>query len=165
VEGERDAGPIELEVVDPAHPDAQHCLRAYLAEIDARFDTGFDPDRSLPAGLDELSPPAGLLVVARRGGEPVGCAGLKLHGDEPAELKRMWVAVPARGLGLARRLLADVEARAAAHGAPALRLDTNRTLAEAISLYRSAGFREIDAYNDEPYAHHWFEKDLAWRAG
>jgi hypothetical protein len=41
-----------------------------------------------------------------------------------------------------------------------LRLETNGSLAEAISLYRTSGYREVDAFNDEPYAHHWFEKTL-----
>jgi ribosomal protein S18 acetylase RimI-like enzyme len=72
----------------------------------------------------------------------------------------MWIAESARGLGIGRRLLTELERRAAAEGARAVRLETNRTLTEAISLYRSAGYREVDAFNDEPYAHHWFEKRL-----
>jgi ribosomal protein S18 acetylase RimI-like enzyme len=100
------------------------------------------------------------LLLARLRGEPVGCGALKFHGDEPAELKRMWVADSARGLGIGRRLLQELERRAAAGGARVVRLETNETLAEAIALYRSAGYREVDAFNDEPYAHHWFEKRL-----
>jgi hypothetical protein len=42
-----------------------------------------------------------------------------------------------------------------------LRLDTNRGLGEAISLYRSVGFHEVPPFNDEPYADHWFEKQIA----
>ena len=72
----------------------------------------------------------------------------------------MWVAPEPRGLGLGRRLLAELEARAR-HGATAVRLETNRALTEAIALYRSAGYREVEPFNDEPYAHHWFEKPLA----
>jgi ribosomal protein S18 acetylase RimI-like enzyme len=70
----------------------------------------------------------------------------------------MWVAPRARGLGLGRRFLAELEARAVRRGFDLLRLDTNKTLASAISLYRSSGFEEVPAFNDEPYAHHWFEK-------
>jgi ribosomal protein S18 acetylase RimI-like enzyme len=70
----------------------------------------------------------------------------------------MWVAPHARGLGLARRFLAELESRAAQHGCDVLRLDTNKALTAAISLYHSYGFREVPAFNDEPYAHHWFEK-------
>ena len=72
----------------------------------------------------------------------------------------MWVAEAVRGLGIGRRLLAELESRAAAAGARAVQLETNRSLTEAISLYRSAGYREVDAFNDEPYADHWFEKSL-----
>jgi GNAT superfamily N-acetyltransferase len=104
--------------------------------------------------------PSGLLLIARLRREPVGCGALKLHGDAPAELKRMWVAPPARGLGLGRRLLRALEQHAGQAGATVLHLETNRHLTEAIALYRSAGYREVDAFNDEPYAHHWFEKRL-----
>ena len=72
----------------------------------------------------------------------------------------MWVADAVRGLGIGRRLLEELERRAAAAGVPALRLETNRALQEAIGLYRSAGYVEVEAFNDEPYAHHWFEKRL-----
>jgi ribosomal protein S18 acetylase RimI-like enzyme len=65
-----------------------------------------------------------------------------------------------RGLGLGRRILADLEAHAQARGASVVRLETNRTLTEAIALYRGAGYREVAAFNAEPYAHHWFEKEL-----
>jgi len=66
----------------------------------------------------------------------------------------------ARRLGIGRRLLGELESRAAARGVRVVRLETNKTLTEAISLYCSAGYREVDAFNDEPYAHHWFEKHL-----
>src|SRR6266849_8105958 len=151
---------VEIDVVDPAHRDAQLCVREYFTELGRRFDSGFDPALSSPAELHELSPPAGLFLVATLRGEPVGCGGLKFHGDEPTELKRMWVAESARGLGIGRRLLGELESRAAANGARVVRLETNRALTEATSLYRSAGYREVDAFNDEPYAHHWFEKQL-----
>jgi ribosomal protein S18 acetylase RimI-like enzyme len=72
----------------------------------------------------------------------------------------MWVAESARGLGIGRRLLEELESRAASAGARTVRLETNKALTEAISLYRSAGYREVDAFNDEPYAQHWFEKQL-----
>jgi ribosomal protein S18 acetylase RimI-like enzyme len=100
------------------------------------------------------------LLVATLHDEPVGCGALKYHGDAPAEVKRMWVSPAVRGLGLGRRLLAELEAVAAADGVRALRLETNRALTEAIELYRSAGYQEVGAFNQEPYAHHWFEKTL-----
>jgi ribosomal protein S18 acetylase RimI-like enzyme len=73
----------------------------------------------------------------------------------------MWVAEPARGLGIGRRLLAELEARAAERGSRVVRMETNRALTEAIALYRSAGYVEVPPFNDEPFAHHWFEKSLS----
>lgn len=154
------AGLVEFDVADPTSPDAQYCLDAYFDELDGRFEDGFDPDRSISADADELTEPDGLLLLARLHGDPVGCGALKFHDDEPAELKRMWVDPSARGLGLGRRLLAELEEHARRHDVTTVRLETNRTLTEAIELYRSAGYEEVELFNDEPYAHHWFEKDL-----
>jgi ribosomal protein S18 acetylase RimI-like enzyme len=149
-----------ISVRDPRDPDAQRCLRAYETELASRFDAGFDPALSISATDEEMTPPAGLFLVATVDEEPAGCGALKFHEGAPAEIKRMWVAPSARGLGLGRRLLSELEAHAAAHGVRVLRLETNRSLREAISMYRSAGYREVAAFSDEPYAHHWFEKSL-----
>ncbi|MDG5804006.1 bifunctional helix-turn-helix transcriptional regulator/GNAT family N-acetyltransferase [Streptomyces ossamyceticus] len=154
------AATVALDDVDPDHPDAQHCLRSYFTELRERFEAGFDPARSLLPDAGELRPPHGLFLVARLHGDPVGCAGLKLPPGGPAEVKRMWVAPHTRGLGLGRRLLAELESRAARHGHAVLRLDTNKALSAAIGLYHSYGFEEVTAFNDEPYAHHWFEKRI-----
>jgi DNA-binding MarR family transcriptional regulator/GNAT superfamily N-acetyltransferase len=151
---------VRIATFDPDHPHAQHCLREYAAELDRRFAQGFDPGRSISADAPELRPPAGLLLVASLLSEPIGCGALKFHGREPTEIKRMWVADSARGLGLGRRLLAELEARAARSSSPIVRLETNETLTEAIAMYRSAGYEEVAPFNDEPYAHHWFEKRL-----
>jgi GNAT superfamily N-acetyltransferase len=155
------AATVEIAIIDPARAEARHCIHSYFAELDRRFDTGFDPSRTISADDVELRLPAGLLVVAWLQGRPVGCGGLKFHGDQPAELKRMWVSDTARGLGIGRRLLTDLEQLAVKHGARTVRLETNGTLTEAISLYRYAGYVEVPAFNDEPYAHHWFEKRLS----
>ncbi|WP_326609282.1 bifunctional helix-turn-helix transcriptional regulator/GNAT family N-acetyltransferase [Streptomyces scopuliridis] len=154
------AATVVLDVVDPDHPDAQYCLRSYFMELRHRFEDGFDPARSLLPSAGELRPPHGLFLIARTHGEPIGCAGLKLPPRAPAEIKRMWVAPHARGLGLGRRFLAELEARAAQHGRNVLRLDTNKALGAAIGLYHSFGFQEVAAFNDEPYAHYWFEKRI-----
>ena len=154
------AGLVEFEVADPAAPDARYCLEAYFDELDERFEDGFDPERSISADADELTEPDGLLLLARLHAEPVGCGALKFHDGAPTELKRMWVDPSARGLGLGRRILAELEERARLHGATTVRLETNRSLEEAIGLYRSAGYAEVDPFNEEPYAHHWFEKEL-----
>jgi DNA-binding MarR family transcriptional regulator/GNAT superfamily N-acetyltransferase len=154
------ASTVTVGIADPRHPDAKYCLQSYFDELATRFDGGFDHARTISAGADELTPPAGLLLVATLHSEPVGCGALKFHGEEPAEAKRMWVSPDVRGLGLGRRLLTELEKHAAANGAPALRLETNRNLTEAIALYRAADYTEVPAFNDEPYAHHWFEKKL-----
>lgn len=154
------AGLVMFTVADPASPEARACMAAYFAELGERFDGGFDPGASLPATDADLVEPSGLLLLARLHGEPVGCGALKFHGTEPAELKRMWVANRARGLGLGRRLLAELEDQARRHGATVVRLETNQALTEAITLYRSAGYAEVAAFSDEQYAHHWFEKHL-----
>jgi DNA-binding MarR family transcriptional regulator/GNAT superfamily N-acetyltransferase len=154
------ASTVSIDVEDPRSDAARLCLGRYFAELHQRFDVGFDPERSIPAEADELTLPSGLLLVARLRGAPVACGALKLHGGAPAEIKRMWVAPPARGLGLGRRILQELERHARDHGVGAVRLETNRHLHEAISLYRRSGYREVAAFNDEPYAHHWFEKRL-----
>ena len=157
------ASSVRIAAADPRDPGARRCLEAYFAELARRFDGGFDPARSIPATDHELVPPAGLLLVATLHGEPVGCGALKLPAGAPGEVKRMWVAPTARGLGVGRRLLSELEAYAAARGVTTLRLETNRALTEALRLYRAAGYREVPAFNDEPYAHHWFEKKLTKR--
>ena len=154
------ASAIRIEEVDPAHRDAQFCLRSYFAELDARFENGFDLAHSAPAVDETLRRPSGLLLVAYSGSEPVGCGALLMHPKRIGELKRIWVAPAARGLGLGRRLLSELESRARENGARRVQLDTNRVLAEAITMYRSAGYYEIERFNDNPYAHHWFEKPL-----
>lgn len=154
------AGLVRVAVLDPEDPAAQYCLGEYYAELGRRFDGGFDHAVSMAATPDQLRPPTGLFAVASLRSEPVGCGALKFHGRRPAELKRMWVAPAARGLGLGRRLLAELEALALAHGVRTIHLETNRNLTEAIALYRSSGYTEIAPFNDEPYAHHWFEKRL-----
>jgi DNA-binding MarR family transcriptional regulator/GNAT superfamily N-acetyltransferase len=154
------AGLVRVDVEDPASAGARFCIESYFAELDARFDAGFDPSQSISADVEELTEPAGLLLVARLRGEPIGCGALKLHGGEPAEIKRMWVAPAARGLGVGRRILNELEDHARRRGVGIVRLETNRTLREAGGLYRSSGYAEVEAFNDEPYAHHWFEKRL-----
>jgi DNA-binding MarR family transcriptional regulator/GNAT superfamily N-acetyltransferase len=155
------ASAVLVSVTDPRHPAARSCMAAYFAELSERFDGGFDPARSISADDTELTAPAGLLLLATLRGEAIGIGALKLHADGLAEIKRMWVARTARGLGLGRRLLAELEGRAAESGVRVVRLETNRALDEAIGLYRSAGYREVAAFNEEPFASHWFEKELS----
>ena len=151
---------VDIAVEDPRHPDIVHCFTRYAKELDARFAGGFDAGISISANPEELTPPAGYCVVARLRGLPIGCGALKLHGAAPAELKRMWVDPTSRGLGVGRRLLESLEALARENGVRVLHLETNRALREALEWYRKAGFVEVAPFNDEPFAHHWFEKTL-----
>ncbi len=91
----------------------------------------------------------------------MGCAALKHHaGQSVSDIKRMWVHEGARGRGVGRRLLEELERLAAEHGDDAVQLETNALLVEAIALYRSAGFVEVEPFNTEPFADHWFRKAL-----
>jgi GNAT superfamily N-acetyltransferase len=152
----------EVEIVpEPADsPAAQYCLGEYYRELQERFEQGFDPGVSLAPSLDEFQPPRGVFMVARCEGEPIGCGGFKPLSAEAAYLKRMWIAPPARRIGLAKRLLRALEDEALSLGYSTLCLETNKALTEAQRLYRSAGYREVAPFNDEPYAHHWFEKQI-----
>ena len=154
------AGLVEVAPEDPAGAAAQACLAAYFAEIDERFETGWDPAVGIRLEAADMAPPRGLILIARLDGEPVGCGVLWHHGEGVADAKRMWVAPRARGLGLGRRLLSELERHAREAGVHTLRLDTNRALTEAIGLYRAAGYEEIERFNDEPHAHHFFAKSL-----
>src|SRR5215472_14113218 len=154
------ASMVTVEVEDASSLEARWCIEQYFAELNARFDAGFDPSRSISASTQELTPPAGLLILARLRGQAVGCGALKFHVNAPAELKRMWVSPALRGLGVGRRLLVELESHAIKAGARMVRLETNRSLTEAIQLYRENGYCEVKRFNNEPYADHCFEKDL-----
>jgi DNA-binding MarR family transcriptional regulator len=142
------AGLVEIAVEDPASADAQFCLGEYYKELQERFDGGFQLEKSLP--IDDA-----VFLVARLRGVPVGCGAIKLG---QSYIKRMWISPGTRGLGLGRRMLGELEQLSETGVA---RLETNRNLTEAISLYKASGYVEVAPFNDEPYAHHWFEKRVA----
>lgn len=145
---------------DPASAAALWCLGQYYAELASRFEEGFDPQVKAYAGVKAEGAPEPCFIIARLAGEPVACGALIPDAQGIAEIKRMWVKPEARGHGIARRLLAELEARARALGCAYLRLDTNRSLPEAQKLYRTAGYAAIERYSENPYAHHWFGKNL-----
>ncbi len=153
--------------VDPGSPAALTAVSAYFAELDQRFPDGFDAGDQGAKDADLLSPPNGVFVVAlasggESDGERVGCGGVQTIVADIAygEIKRMWVHPDWRGAGLGSRLLRHLESLAAGLGHRTVRLDTNDTLVEAVAMYRRAGYTEIERYNDNPYARHWFEKSL-----
>lgn len=154
------AASVEITRVDPEHGDARYCLAEYVAELNRRATRRFDPSVGATALPHELRPPAGEFFVVYLHGEAIGCGGVKHHSDAPAEIKRMWLAPQARGLGLGRRLLETLEGCAMNRGARTAHIETSSALAEALSLYRSSGWIEVAPFNDEPFADYWFEKQL-----
>jgi len=154
------ASMITFGVEDPTSADANWCYDQYFAELDQRFEGGFRLANTVPFDIRLIAPPSGALVLARLRGAPVGCGALRFHGKKPTYLKRMWVSPEVRGMGVGKRLLAELERCARETGAPALQLETNRALSEAIALYRSSGYKEVARFNDEPYGDYWFEKRL-----
>jgi len=150
------AASVKMSPVDPEHPDARYCLAEYVAEL-SRRSTRPVGNTALP---HQLRPPAGQFFVAYLHGAAIGCGAVKHHRDAPAEIKRMWIAPEARGLGLGRRLLETLEECALANGARTAHIETGAVLTEALFLYRSAGWVEVPPFNDEPFADHWFEKEL-----
>src|SRR5256885_3632704 len=153
------ASAVRLRVENPRGRRVQYCLGCYYEELAARFETGFDPARSIPLAATDLTPPQGFFVVATLNDEAVGCGALKCHADH-GEIKRMWVAPPSRGLGIGKRILQRLEVLARKRRLPVLRLATNTGVTEAQAPHRRSGYREVRPFNDEPYAHHWFEKAL-----
>lgn len=154
------ADDIAIRDEDATSSVAESVLRRYYEELDARFPGGFDVARTVAAPAEELRAPHGAFLVVWLGGEAVACGAVRKLAPTVGEIKRMWVDPRARGRGIARRLLAALEMRAAALGCSAVRLDTAASLDEALGLYRSSGYVEIPAYNDNRYAAHWFEKRL-----
>ncbi|MAS43216.1 MAG: PadR family transcriptional regulator [Rhodobacteraceae bacterium] len=164
---------IALRVADPESPEAQACMAAYYAELDRRFASGFDVDSSGDPEAASMRAPRGAFLLAEFDGAAIGCAGLAGPETAPSaggegerkagrtgEVKRVWIAPQARGLGLSRRLMSATEDVARGLGMTRLRLDTNGALTEAAALYRRMGWREIERYNDNPYAELFFDKPL-----
>ncbi|MCW9044689.1 MAG: GNAT family N-acetyltransferase [Pseudopelagicola sp.] len=151
---------IRITPTDPEHPDAVASMNAYYAELAARFETGFDVTRSADPDAADMRPPRGTFLVAYRAGAAIGCVGLKGTDKGYAEVKRLWISPAARGLGLAKRLMTEIETAARTLSIPTLRLDTNSALPEAVRLYQTTGWTEIERFNDDPYPDYFFEKHL-----
>jgi GNAT superfamily N-acetyltransferase len=155
---------MEAITIVPEQPDSdavRWCFAQYYAELDRRIEGGFDASIALPLVDAGLLPPLGVVLVARRSSQLLGCGAVKLAEPDVAEIKRLWILPAARGQGVGSRILAELEARAATAGKRVVRLDTNGALTEAVALYRRRGYREIAPFNEERFADHWFEKDLA----
>lgn len=154
------AATVDVQVADPRSDEALDALTHYFDELDHRFPTGFDPGDAITHGLDEFRPPAGAFLLAVSDGAAVACGALQRVDQATAEIKRMWVHDQWRGLGLGKRMLAELEHAAVRLGYGRVLLDTNATLTEAIAMYTSAGYEPTERYNDNPYAQRWFTKAL-----
>ncbi|MFG2210902.1 GNAT family N-acetyltransferase [Streptomyces sp. NPDC048638] len=155
-------------------PDAWALLREYYTEVADRYFTLHEDRRATPEEIeqglaeypkDHLTPPDGVLLVARLGARAAGCAGVRLLDRRTAELKQLFVRLGHRGAGGAGRLLLAAESAAAGMGAERIRLDTRLDLVEAVAFYRRHGFGEIPPYHDDDYAEIFFEKRLATAGG
>jgi GNAT superfamily N-acetyltransferase len=146
--------------LEPADTDASRALQgAFFADIAARY-PGWDPSRSQSADPSDLAPPRGAWIVAYLDGRPVACGGLKALDTLTVEIRRVYVDPSARGLGIGRTLLEGLESRARHLGYERARLTTADRQPEALGLFRSAGYHEIPAFNDNTFTRHWMEKIL-----
>lgn len=162
------AGPSRTPAPHPVSaPESSALLRRYYTELVVRYYGRPTDDAEVDAVLaqepsDDLTRPTGEFLVAWVEGAPVGCVGVRVLSADTAELTRMYVGPEARRTGVATALVAAAEAVARdGFGVARIRLDTRKDLVEARALYAARGYREIAAYNESPYADHWFEKELA----
>jgi GNAT superfamily N-acetyltransferase len=144
-----------------AYTDA--VVRALEAELQQEYVERYGGQDESPVDPAEFAPPGGLFVVGFLDGEPVASGGFRRQADDVAEIKRMYVVEDHRGVGYARRLLADLESRAASVGYRRIVLETGLRQPEAVALYESSGYQPITGFG--VYAKHTvtrsFAKDLA----
>lgn len=150
---------IELRHEGADEPAGAALRAAFVGELAQRYGA-FNESKSPSATPADMSPPGGAFLVLYLDERPVACGGIKHNAPDTGEVKRMYVAPEARRRGLARRLLGALEDAARDLGYTRIRLDTGNQQLDALALYESAAYRAIPAYNDNPYAHFWFEKEL-----
>lgn len=158
-------GSVLTEVAAPSGDAARSALWAYIDDVASRWYGRPATDEEIAAALlddpsEDLAAPHGAFLIARQGEAVLGCAGLRLLADGVGEIKRLFVTPFARGRGLGRRLMLELENLARAQGLHTLRLDTRSDLVEARALYAALGYIEVPAFNNGQYAEHWFANDL-----
>src|SRR6266516_4157425 len=107
---------MDVRAVRADTPDARALMADYLEELGHRMGTEFDRSRYVDAAPAELEPPAGTLLIAYDGERPLGCGAVRVIGERVAEIKRMYVVPAARGRGLGRALLHELERAAVGLG-------------------------------------------------
>lgn len=142
---------------EPAATLAQGMRDEIAALYDGLALDGPDMPKGGPA---ELGPPAGTFVVGCADGLPVCCGGIKRLPDGACEIKKMFVLEEARGRGVARALLAELERRAREMGYSVARLDTGPRQPRAQRMYERAGYLPIGNFNANPVATFFGEKHL-----
>jgi GNAT superfamily N-acetyltransferase len=130
---------------------------AFFADIALRY-PGWQPTSSQPVSASELAPPRGVWLVAYLDGQPVGCGGLQELDTDTAEVRRIFLNQEARGHGIGRTLLGDLETHARRIGYQRVRLTTGDKQPEALRLFQSAGYNEIAPFTDGAFTRHWMEK-------
>ncbi|MBY6089375.1 helix-turn-helix domain-containing GNAT family N-acetyltransferase [Maritimibacter alkaliphilus] len=151
---------ITIELADPESPHANWCLDRYFDEVNRLFKQGFERAKTCDPQAPAMRPPVGAFLLALSDGLPIGCVALKGTDQGYAEVKRLWIAPSARGLGLSKRMMQETEREARRLGIGTLRLDTNEQMPAAIALYEKTGWARIERFNDDPYPTHFFEKKL-----
>ena len=128
---------------------ARALFREYAASLG--FDLAFqDFDRELASLPGGYAPPEGCLLLARCGGRPAGCVGLRKLADGVCEMKRLYVCPEGRGLGIGKQIAMRLIHEGIRLGYSTMVLDTLNRLEAAIHLYESLGFVRTDPYYDNP---------------
>ena len=124
--------------------------RRLMAALDAHLRSRYPPDQMFGPNLhrEQVKPGFGTFVIARADGFAIGCGALRRRDTTTSEVKRMYVEPEQRGLGVAKAILEHLEAAARELGTHRLVLETGIYQAEAIGLYRRAGFRPIDCFGE-----------------
>jgi RimJ/RimL family protein N-acetyltransferase len=155
----------ELRIADPTSPAARAILRDYFAYVITRFHGQAATEAEIVEAManepsDDLTGDSGVFLLLRDGERIVGCGGVRFVDEGVGELTRLFVPTSERRLGHGALIVREAERIARAAGCVSLRLDTRTDLVEARALYAALGYRDVPAFNADPYAEHWLAKDL-----
>ena len=133
--------------IRPEPPDQPDVLRLIEA-LDAQMTALYPPESNHLLDIAALSDPAVTFLVVRDGEDVIGCGAILRDPRGWGEVKRMYVSPDRRGHGIGSQVLAELEAIARKAGLLLLRLETGIHNADALALYRRAGFLECEAFGD-----------------